>query len=102
MMVRTQVSGGEGRCGPVPRRARPVASCYGNGTLRVTTRQGFQLHGVLKDETSEAAIRGINDVQPLETLAACGDVERNVMSCPAPLYGDSWSTPRLQATGRRS
>jgi sulfite reductase (ferredoxin) len=55
---------------------------FGNGTLRVTTRQGFQLHGVLKHNLRET-IREINRIK-LSTLAACGDVERNVMCCPAP------------------
>jgi len=56
---------------------------YGNGTLRVTTRQGFQLHGVIKTNL-KAAVKGINDTL-LTTLAACGDVKRNVMACPAPI-----------------
>jgi sulfite reductase (ferredoxin) len=56
---------------------------FGNGTLRVTTRQGFQLHGVLKQDL-RATIKTINDIK-LTTLAACGDVERNVMCCPAPI-----------------
>ena len=60
---------------------------YGNGTLRITTRQGLQLHGVLKEDLKET-IRGINDIK-LTTLAACGDVERNVMCCPAPLQRQS-------------
>ena len=61
-----------------------LASRYGNGTMRATTRQGFQWHGVLK-RNLKATIRGINDAL-LSTLAACGDVNRNVMACPAPLY----------------
>ncbi len=52
----------------------------GNTTLRVTTRQGLQLHGVVKQNLKEA-IHRINEVQ-LSTLAACGDVERNIMCCP--------------------
>lgn len=60
-----------------------LADAYGNGTLRITTRQGFQFHGVGKGQL-KAAIAGIND-RLLTTLAACGDVERNVMACPAPL-----------------
>ncbi len=60
---------------------------FGNGTLRITTRQGFQHHGVLKDNLRET-IREINRIK-LTTLAACGDVSRNVMSCPAPIYSDS-------------
>jgi sulfite reductase (ferredoxin) len=55
---------------------------YGNGTLRITDRQGFQLHGVPKGNL-QAAIKGINDAK-LSTIAACGDVCRNFMCCPAP------------------
>ncbi len=56
---------------------------YANGTLRITDRQGFQLHGVLKQNLREV-IRGINESK-LSTLAACGDVCRNFMCCPAPI-----------------
>src|SRR5262249_15018041 len=59
-----------------------LAGDYGNGTLRFTTRQGIQLHGVLKSHLKET-IAGINACL-LSTLGACGDVERNVMACPAP------------------
>ncbi len=58
----------------------------GDTTLRVTSRQGLQLHGVLKSDLRQAIAR-INQVQ-LSTLAACGDVERNVMCCPAPFHND--------------
>ena len=58
----------------------------GNGTLRITSRQGLQLHGVLKHNLHET-IRRINAIK-LSTLAACGDVKRNVMCCPAPHYHD--------------
>jgi sulfite reductase (ferredoxin) len=54
----------------------------GNTTLRITSRQGLQLHGVLKRNLKRAISR-INEIQ-LSTLAACGDVNRNVMCCPAP------------------
>src|SRR5262245_62769649 len=53
-----------------------------NTTLRITSRQGLQLHGVLKSNLKRAISR-INEVQ-LSTLGACGDVNRNVMCCPAP------------------
>jgi len=56
----------------------------GNATLRITSRQGLQLHGVLKENLKDS-IRRINETQ-LSTLGACGDVNRNVMCCPAP-YG---------------
>src|SRR5438874_2581761 len=59
-----------------------LATTYANGTLRFTTRQGIQLHGVLKSNLRET-IAGINQCL-LTTLGACGDVERNVMACPAP------------------
>lgn len=53
-----------------------------DGSIRITSRQGFQLHGVLKDNLRQT-IRDINESK-LTTLAACGDVSRNVMCCPAP------------------
>ncbi|MCA9236332.1 MAG: NADPH-dependent assimilatory sulfite reductase hemoprotein subunit [Planctomycetales bacterium] len=58
----------------------------GNSTLRITTRQGLQLHGVLKGDLKHV-IRRINEVQ-LTTVAACGDVCRNVMCSPLPYHGD--------------
>jgi sulfite reductase (ferredoxin) len=61
-----------------------LARALGNGTLRITTRQEFQLYGVLKDDL-QSTIRQINEAL-LSTLAACGDVERNVLCCPAPLF----------------
>src|SRR5262249_34187616 len=63
--------------------AHKLAQTVGNGTLRITTRQEFQLHGVLKEDLP-STIRTINEAL-LSTLAACGDVERNVLSCPAPI-----------------
>lgn len=55
---------------------------YGNHTLRATTRQGIQLHGVLK-RNLKATIAAI--VKSLgSTLGACGDLNRNVMAPPAP------------------
>jgi sulfite reductase (NADPH) hemoprotein beta-component len=51
---------------------------YGNKTLKLTTRQAYQLHGVLK-RNLRTTIRGINKAL-LTTLAACGDVNRNNMS----------------------
>jgi sulfite reductase (ferredoxin) len=62
-----------------------LAATLGNGTLRITTRQELQLHGVLKQDLA-STIRAINEAL-MSTLAACGDVERNVLSCPAPIAG---------------
>jgi sulfite reductase (ferredoxin) len=60
-----------------------LAGAHGNGTLRITTRQGFQFHGVLKPHLKDL-IASINHTL-LTTLGACGDVNRNVMAVPAPL-----------------
>ncbi|BCL81188.1 sulfite reductase subunit beta [Ktedonobacteria bacterium brp13] len=59
-----------------------LSALYGSGSIRLTTRQSIQLHGVLKGNV-KATIQGINATL-LSTLAACGDVNRNVMACPAP------------------
>lgn len=60
-----------------------IAGRYANGTLRFTTRQSIQFHGILKTNL-KPTIAAINDAL-VSTLGACGDVNRNVMSCPAPL-----------------
>ena len=60
-----------------------IAGKYANGTLRLTTRQSIQFHGVLKGNL-KATIAAINSAL-VTTLGACGDVNRNVLSCPAPL-----------------
>jgi sulfite reductase (ferredoxin) len=73
-----------------------LAGLYGNGTLRFTSRQGIQLHGVLKSQLKET-IAGINACL-LTTLGACGDVERNVMACPAPHHDGLHE--QLQETAR--
>ena len=54
----------------------------GNTTLRITSRQTLQLHGVIKSDLKNT-IKRISDTE-LTTLAACGDVARNTMCCPAP------------------
>src|SRR6516162_1776205 len=73
-----------------------LAGAYANGTLRFTTRQGIQLHGVLKSHLKDT-IAGINQCL-LTTLGACGDVERNVMACPAPHHDGLHA--QLQETAR--
>jgi sulfite reductase (NADPH) hemoprotein beta-component len=59
-----------------------LATRYANNTLRVTSRQGFQFHGVVKGGL-RALVKEINDAL-LGTLAACGDNNRNVMAPPTP------------------
>jgi len=61
-----------------------LATHYGNNTLRVTTRQSIQFHGVLKSGLGPL-IKKINE-SLLSTLAACGDVNRNVTASPTPAY----------------
>ncbi len=60
-----------------------LADTHANGSLRVTTRQSIQYHGILKSGL-KAAIAEINGAL-LTTLAACGDVVRTVTTVPAPL-----------------
>jgi sulfite reductase (ferredoxin) len=57
----------------------------GNSTLKITTRQTLQLHGILKQDLREV-IHRVNACG-LSTLAACGDVNRNIMCCPAKRVG---------------
>ena len=59
-----------------------LAGQYGNNTLRITTRQDFQLHGVVKSNLRQT-MKGLNEAL-MSTLAACGDVARNVMAPPTP------------------
>jgi sulfite reductase (NADPH) hemoprotein beta-component len=61
-----------------------LASVHGNNTMRITTRQTIQFHGILKSNL-RAVVQGINN-SLLSTLAACGDVNRNVLAPPTPAY----------------
>ncbi|EMT45779.1 assimilatory sulfite reductase (NADPH) hemoprotein subunit [Anoxybacillus flavithermus] len=63
-----------------------LARTYANGTLKLTTRQAFQFHGVLKWNMKKT-LQAINDAL-LTTLAACGDVNRNVMCNPNPYQSE--------------
>jgi sulfite reductase (ferredoxin) len=84
LMIRTRIPGGV--VSPEAYIAHDDISLrWANGTLRVTTRQDFQLHGVLKGDL-KSSIRAINEAM-LTTLGGCGDVERNIMCCPEPLAG---------------
>lgn len=85
-MVRTRIPGGRVTAAQFLAEL-DLCDKLANGTVRITTRQGFQLHGVLKSDLRET-IRSINDSK-LTTLAACGDVNRNVMCCPAPYKGNA-------------
>jgi sulfite reductase (NADPH) hemoprotein beta-component len=67
-----------------------LATTYGNNTLRITTRQSIQFHGVVMSGLGPL-IKKIND-SLLSTLAACGDVNRNVMAAPTPIQTDARAT----------
>jgi sulfite reductase (ferredoxin) len=78
-MVRCKIPGG--RLSPDQYLALDdLAGTHGNETLRLTSRQGIQFHGVLKKRL-KGTIEKINATL-LTTLGACGDVVRNVMACP--------------------
>ncbi|KUJ16240.1 sulphite reductase hemo protein, beta subunit [Mollisia scopiformis] len=59
-----------------------VSNDFGNETMKLTTRQTFQFHGVVKGKL-KSAMRGINKAL-MTTIAACGDVNRNVMCSSLP------------------
>lgn len=59
-----------------------LAHKYGNGSLKLTTRQAFQMHGILKWNMKKN-IQEMHDAL-LDSIAACGDVNRNVMCSPNP------------------
>ncbi|MBM81171.1 MAG: NADPH-dependent assimilatory sulfite reductase hemoprotein subunit [Planctomycetaceae bacterium] len=80
-MVRTRIPGGKVTSDQFLAEL-DLCDDVGNGTVRLTSRQGFQLHAVLKSDLKRT-IQTINETK-LTTFAACGDVERNVMCCPAP------------------
>jgi sulfite reductase (ferredoxin) len=82
MMVRTRIPGGiVSAAGYLAHD--DIADRIGNGTLRITTRQDLQLHGVPKGGLRET-ILAIHATL-LTTLGGCGDQVRNVMCCPAPI-----------------
>ena len=80
-MIRVRISGGV--LSPAQWLALDeIARVYGNGTMKLTTRQTVQLHGIIKSNL-KATMKSIDDVL-LNSIAACGDVNRNVMSNPNP------------------
>ncbi|TDR18405.1 NADPH-dependent assimilatory sulfite reductase hemoprotein subunit [Marinicella litoralis] len=80
-MIRARVPGGI--CTPEQWLAiDDMADRYANGSIRITTRQAFQFHGVIK-KNLKPTIAAINQ-QLMDTIAACGDVNRNVMCTANP------------------
>jgi sulfite reductase (NADPH) hemoprotein beta-component len=64
-----------------------IAGTYANGTLRLTTRATFQYHGVIKANLRRT-MQAINSAC-LDTIAACGDVNRNVMCVGNPFFSST-------------
>lgn len=80
-MVRIRLAGGV--CTPDQwLKIDAIADQYGGQRLKLTTRQAFQLHGIIKSNL-KTSIRDIN-AACMDTVAACGDVNRNVMCNPNP------------------
>ncbi len=75
-MIRIRVPGGVSTAGQWREMDR-MATEFGNDTFKLTTRQAYQLHGVIKSNLKRT-IKEINDTA-MDTIAACGDVNRNVM-----------------------
>ena len=80
-MVRTKFPGGV-LSGEQYVACDDLATRYGNNTLRITTRQDFQFHGVIKANLRQT-MNELNQTL-ITTIAACGDVNRNVMAPPTP------------------
>jgi sulfite reductase (ferredoxin) len=80
MMVRCRIPGGRITSKQMLAQL-DLCDELGDSTMKITTRQTIQLHGVLKKDLRKT-IHRINEIE-LSTLAACGDVNRNIMCCPA-------------------
>ncbi|MEJ6579683.1 MAG: NADPH-dependent assimilatory sulfite reductase hemoprotein subunit [Akkermansiaceae bacterium] len=80
-MIRVRVPGGVSTTGQWLEMDR-MASAYGNENFKLTTRQAYQLHGIIKSNLKQT-IAEINNCA-MDTIAACGDVNRNVMCNPNP------------------
>jgi len=80
-MIRVRLPGGV--CTPEQwLKLDSLARAHGGETLRLTSRQTFQFHWVLKEDV-RSTIQGLHEAL-LDTIAACGDVSRNVMCASDP------------------
>ncbi len=84
MMIRCRIPGGRMTSEQLAKML-DISDELGDSTLKITTRQTLQNHGIPKGDLKRT-IRRINDMG-LSTLAACGDVNRNIMCCPAKRVG---------------
>src|SRR6476659_9417114 len=85
-MVRLKLPGGK-MTGKQYLALDDIAGERGNATLRLTTRQSIQFHGIVKKDL-RPAIQGMNAAL-ISTLGACGDVNRNVIACPCPKHDEA-------------
>jgi len=94
MMLRLRSPGGE-----IPGKLfislDELSNQLGNGTLRATTRQAFQMHGIRKDKLKKVINTIVNSMGT--TLAACGDINRNVMAPAAPFETADYKIARSLA-----
>ena len=93
-MVRTKNPGGF-LPAPMYRAIDRLADEFGNGTIRVTTRSGLQLHGVRK--ANLRTVIAVINASFGSTLGACGDINRNVMAPPFPFAGAPYVAAREAA-----
>ena len=91
-MLRTRIPGGRLNASQYLAMDE-LAGKYANGTLRITTRQVFQFHVILKKDL-KAHIAAINQAL-LSTQSGCGDVVRNITCSPAPYVNTKYT--RLRA-----
>ena len=94
MMLRLRSPGGE-IPGKLFLSLDDLSNQLGNGTLRATTRQAFQMHGIRKDKLKKVINTIVNSMG--NTLAACGDINRNVMAPPAPFETPEYKMARSLA-----
>ena len=94
MMLRLRSPGG-GIPGKLFLALDELSEKLGNGTLRATTRQAFQMHGIRKENLKEVIQTIVNSMG--STLAACGDINRNVMAPAAPFDSPDYNIARALA-----
>jgi sulfite reductase (NADPH) hemoprotein beta-component len=80
-MIRLRVAGGD-LTAEQWLKLDDISSRYGNGTARITTRQALQFHGIIKFDLKKSI--QVMDAALLDSIAGCGDVNRNVMCAPDP------------------
>ncbi|MDB5028144.1 MAG: sir, partial [Candidatus Eremiobacteraeota bacterium] len=93
-MVRVKATGGR-IAAPLWSAIDDLADRHGNGTIRVTTRQGLQLHGVRKEQLKPVIADIVAHLG--STLATCGDVVRNVMAPAWPYAHPAYDVVRQAA-----